>query len=57
MKHVVLYTFDAQQLYEGHGYVVFDELSRMRWMKLPPGYGMRKERAVEGIENGALDLK
>jgi hypothetical protein len=35
IKHVVLFTHDAQELYSRHGYVVFDELSRTRWMSLP----------------------
>lgn len=32
---MVLYTHDAQELYARHGYVVFDELTRTRWMSLP----------------------
>ena len=35
IKHVVLFTHDAQELYSRHGYVVFDEVSRTRWMSLP----------------------
>ena len=39
IKHVVLYTHDAQELYARHGYVVFDELTRTRWMSLPAATG------------------
>lgn len=54
VKHVVLFTHDAQSLYERHGYVVFDELSRSRWMSLPAGVGMDK---VKEVVNGVVDLK
>lgn len=35
IKHIVLFTHDAQSLYEKHGYRVFSELDRQRWMLLP----------------------
>ena len=47
IKHVVLFTHDAQELYSRHGYVVFDELSRTRWMSLP-GVVEVDEKATEG---------
>ena len=35
IKHIVLFTHDAQSLYERHGYKVFSEPDRQRWMSLP----------------------
>jgi GNAT superfamily N-acetyltransferase len=35
IKHIVLFTDDAQSLYQKHGYEVFSEPDRQRWMSLP----------------------
>ena len=52
IKHVVLFKHDAESLYKRQGYVVFDELSRTRWMSLPATTtGLRKEGAVVKLKN------
>lgn len=51
IKHIVLFTHDAQELYSRHGYVVFDELSRTRWMSLPAVTAV--EADIKATEEGS----